>query len=193
MAFILGSSSFARQALLKGLGIDFKVCASCFDERSISEDLDPYSYSRLLALKKNEILQVQFPSDLILTLDTIVYFDQKIFNKPKDYADAFLMLKTLSDQTHQVITSCAVFKNNKLLIDSETTYVKFHPLSDEKIEFFLTDPHFIHRAGSYTVSGRGSLLVEHITGSYENIIGFPFNTVEKLFNQFGESLWSFPS
>jgi septum formation protein len=193
MALILGSSSFARQALLKGLGVDFKVCASSFDERSVSENQDPYTYSKILASKKNEILQPQFPQDVILTLDTIVYLEGKIFNKPKDFDDAFFMLKKLSGKSHQVITSCAVFKKNQLLVDSETTQVKFNELSDEMIEIFLSDPHFIHRAGSYTVTGRGALLVESMNGTYENVIGFPFNTVEKLLNQFGESLWRFPS
>jgi septum formation protein len=193
MGLILGSSSFARQSLLKGLGITFTTHASSFDERSIPESYEPITYSKILASKKNEVLQLLYPNDVILTLDTIVYFEGKIFNKPQDYQDAFTMLKKMSGKKHQVITACCVYSKGKALLDTETTEVKFNLLSDEMIEIFLTDPHFIHRAGAYTLQGRGALLVESIQGSYENVIGFPFNTVEKLLNQFGETLWSQPS
>jgi len=192
MVLILGSSSFARKSLLKGLGIDFLTQASSFDERSIPESYEPKTYSKILASKKNEVLQQIYPNDVILTLDTIVYFENQIFNKPIDYQDAFSMLKKMSGKKHQVITACCVYSGGKTLLDTESTEVTFNLLSDEMIEIFLTDPHFIHRAGSYTLQGRGALLVESIQGSYENVIGFPFNTVEKLLNQFGESLWSQP-
>ena len=188
MPLILGSTSSARVQLLKNLGLDFEIRAPSFDERTHPFSGNPHQYTEELSLKKNESILKKSPQELVVTCDTIVYCDKQVLNKPIDYQDAFSMLKLLSGKKHKVISGITLAKDNQILTGSETTDVEFHPLSDTQIEQFLKDPHFIHRSCSYTLSGLGALLIKSIEGSYENVIGIPFNTFETLLQKWNLSL-----
>jgi len=192
MALILGSTSSARAELLKKLGLDFKIIAPSFDERSIPLSDDPISYCRLLSLKKNESI-LKDPNDVVITCDTIVALGSLILNKPQDYHEAMNMIQMLSGKTHIVISALTLAHRNELIQNHEITEVTFHSLNTSQIETFLQDPHFIHRSGAYTLTGKGGLIVKSIQGSYENVIGLPFNTLENLLSKWDLSLWDLGS
>jgi septum formation protein len=189
MTLILGSTSRSRIELFKGLGLDFRTVNPNFDERSYAYLGDPIQYCSILSLKKNQAIPKTNPLDLVITCDTIVFFEGQILNKPLDYLDAKQMLQKLSGKKHQVLSGITISKDHEYLTSCEITDVTFHPLTVKQIELFLKDPHFIHRSGSYTLSGRGALLIKSLDGSYENVIGVPFNTLENLLNKWNLSLW----
>ena len=45
------------------------------------------------------------PNDILFTCYTIVWHNNKALGKPRDENDAFKILKSLSNETHEVITS----------------------------------------------------------------------------------------
>jgi septum formation protein len=189
MHLVLGSTSKARSYLLQELGVSFTVRSPSFDERLVPLNSDPVAYCQELALKKNISLASLNLQEVIITCDTIVYCGGKILNKPLDYKEAFKMLQFLSGKKHQVLSALCVGIGDDRKVNHEITEVEFNHLTDLQIEKFLLDPHYIHRSGSYTLSGKGSLLVKKIHGSYENVIGLPFNLLEKMLNHWGLSLW----
>lgn len=188
MQLILGSSSSARYFLLKQLGLDFDVQSPNFDERSLSYNGDPYLYVKDLAYLKNESIEKK-PNQIVITCDTVVFHNAEIFNKPCCYKEAFEMLKKLSDSTHEVITGMCCASSDQFFTSYASTKVTFHKLNDEQIEKFLEDPSYMSRAGAYTVTGKGALLIKSLDGSYENVIGLCFNTLSSLLNHWQISLW----
>src|SRR5690349_8240430 len=101
---ILASNSPRRAFLLKECGFQFTV-----QPTHASEDFDPEmvveEVPSFLAMKKAEAALKEIKSNqLILTADTVVIFEGEILNKPQTEVEAVTMLKTLSGNTHKVIT-----------------------------------------------------------------------------------------
>ena len=188
MKLILGSTSTARCQLLKSLGLEFEVQSPKFDERSFAYAGDPVLYAKDLAYLKNESID-KSDDHIVITCDTIVFHENEVFNKPQSYDEAFHMLKKLSGSTHQVISGMCCASKSKLFVAHDVTKVTFHRLSDEQIEKFLEDPAYLSRSGSYTLTGKGALLIKALEGSYENVIGLSFNTLSSLLNHWHISLW----
>jgi len=119
----------------------------------------------------------------ILAADTVVELNGKIFGKPKDMEEAFSFLKTLSGNTHKVITAY-VFKNiskNILIKEVVISEVKFLELDNEIINWYLGTAEPFDKAGAYGIQGYGRILVEKINGDYYSIMGFPIsNFLENL-------------
>lgn len=188
MKLILGSTSVARYKILKQLGLEFETQSPNFDERSLVYDGDPIVYAKNLAYLKNQSLSKNH-NELMITCDTIVFFENKVFNKPLSYEEAFSMLQSLSGQTHEVISGLCCASYDQVFTDHDVTKVTFHQLSDEHIELFLQDPAYLGRSGAYSLTNKGALLIKSIEGSYENVIGLPLNTLSSLLSNWHISLW----
>lgn len=191
MRLILGSQSPRRKEILDFFSHPFVQIASAFDEDQVTFQGDPSHYALELAQKKANELSHRFNGDVILTADTVVYFKEKIYNKPRDKAEAFAMLRTLSGNWHQVYTGVAVQKQNAIYTGFEMTKILFHPLSDEQIELYLNSCAFLDKAGSYAVQQAGSILVSKIEGCYYNVMGLPVNIVKDLLLKVGIDLWKY--
>lgn len=190
MSFILGSTSSARIKILTNLGVEFSIRSPLFDERSLPFLKDPVDYTSKLALFKNQSIE-KSPHEIVCTCDTIVYLKDRVLNKPTSYEEAFEMLECLSASEHQVITAISLAHKGEMISSCEINQVYFKKLSKDQIEKFLEDPLYLHRAGAYTVTGKGALLIDKINGSYESIVGLPLNTLESLLNSWDISLWDF--
>ena len=84
------------------------------------------------------------------------------------------MLRSLSEETHQVITSVCLTSTKKLEIFSEITEVKFSRLSEEMINYYIDNYSPFDKAGSYGIQEWiGLIAIEKINGSYTNVVGLP--------------------
>ena len=183
---ILGSSSPRRIELINKLGLNYKIIKPTFDERSIKNIKE--DYSSFLAFKKLESILINNSSDfdinndLVLCMDTSISKDNKIFNKPTSFNEAYSFLKEFSNSLHEVITGFAIYYKNKIIIDKDITYVYFNDLSDELIKDYINDKEInvYDKAGSYAIQFDYKYhLINKIKGSLDNVIGFPS---EKLIN-----------
>ena len=136
-----------------------------------------------IAEKKLEQIAKDNKNEFILAADTVVELNGKIFGKPKDMEEAFSFLKTLSGNTHKVITAY-VFKNiskNILIKEVVISEVKFLELDNEIINWYLGTAEPFDKAGAYGIQGYGRILVEKINGDFYSIMGFPIsNFLENL-------------
>src|SRR5690606_32931647 len=98
--------------------------------------------------------------------------------KPKNYDDAFLMLKQLSRAPHEVITAFALIgPNQQEIARSVSSTVEFRPLFDDEIKSYLKSEEWRDKAGGYGVQGLGAALIRRVIGSITNVIGLPIEEV----------------
>lgn len=189
MRLILGSQSPRRKEILNFFAIPFVQIPSSFNEESVVFQKDPILYANELSLKKAQALSRRFFDDVILTADTVVYFGEEIYNKPKDEHQAFEMLKMLSGKWHQVFTSVTIMKDKNVYTDVEGTKILFHSVSEEQIRLYLQSCHFLDKAGAYAIQNAGGILVSRIEGCYYNVMGLPINVTKELLLKAGIDLW----
>lgn len=114
----------------------------------------------------------------------------EILEKPRSEAAHVAMLKTLRDTgLHKVYTAVAVMTPLESARDPgyaletavEDTSVKFDAgLTDELILAYVRTREGADKAGGYGLQGMGSILVERIEGSADNVVGLPLRVVLKL-------------
>lgn len=175
---ILASGSPRRQQFLKDLNLDFEIRLKEVEE-IYPEELKAEQITNFLAeLKANVFEESLQPNDILITSDTIVWHNGKALGKPKDYDDAFDILKSLSGNTHEVITSVCFKLNKKTTTFHEVTKVTFKKLSDEEIDYYIKNYSPFDKAGSYGIQEWiGFIGVSKIEGSYANVMGLPVDQV----------------
>ena len=169
---ILASGSPRRAKILKELGVGFRVEKS--DAPEVSYPHDPERTVRENALAKGAVVfnpEARRDGDAagVLSADTIVWFNGKIYGKPKDLDEAKAYLRELSGNVHTVFTGVA-YNGAVKVVKSD---VKFRQLSEAMIDEYVARVKPTDRAGAYDIDESGDLIVESYTGSYENIMGLP--------------------
>jgi len=165
----LASGSPRRAKILREHDVDFVIAKS--DAPEVCYPDDPERTVRENALAKGAAVR----GTKVLSADTIVWFGNKVYGKPKDLDEAKEYLRELSGNVHTVFTGVA-YDGDVRVCRSD---VKFHVLSDEKIDEYVARVRPTDRAGAYDIDESGDLIVESWTGSYENIMGLPVESLRE--------------
>lgn len=189
MRIILGSQSPRRKEILNFFTLPFIQIPSAFDETQVPYNGDPALYCTELSQKKALELCGRFPEDIILTADTVVYFNGNIYNKPENKEEAIGMLNRFSGQRQSVFTAVTVANAGTLHSLYEETKILFQPLTEEQIELYCKSCSFLDKAGAYSIQHAGSMLISQIEGCYYNVLGLPIHSVKKLLQIAGIDLW----
>lgn len=179
---ILGSQSPRRKELLSGLEVDFLVCTLPDIDESYPEILKGGDIPLFISAQKAEAFRSMLQeSTLLITADTIVWLNNKVYGKPVDETDAISMLQDLSGHTHEVFTGVTLTTLHKQKSFFVRTEVTFASLSDEEIISYVSNYQPFDKAGSYGVQEWiGYIGVESISGSYFNVMGLP---VQRLYRE----------
>jgi septum formation protein len=182
MELILASNSPRRREILTENGYTFKVIPSSYEETE--RIIDPIELAKAYSFNKakdvfDKVLDKK--NSVVLGSDTVVVLDGKVLGKPKDEAEAFEMLKSLSNKTHQVISGYAILSQKFSLVDQDITEVTFNKLSDELINDYIKNKKPLDKAGAYGIQD-GYPLVKAYKGSYNNIVGLPIEKISKVLN-----------
>lgn len=187
LPLILASGSPRRREFLEQTGVPFVVRPAAIDETPRPDEA-PADYVRRLARTKATAV----PADgaVVLAADTVVACDGHLLGKPRDDADAADMLRQLADRDHTVLTGIAVHDPARAAVDDhvEQTRVRFSPLSDHDIAWYVAtgEPH--DKAGAYAIQGHAALFIESITGNYSNVVGLPLPATRRLLARAGVDL-----
>jgi nucleoside triphosphate pyrophosphatase len=174
---ILASRSPRRKVLLESLGVSFRVETLKIEE-TWPENLEPIKIVEYLAQKKAKVINIEFPGSLILSADTLIVLDNKVLGKPSDQYEAFQMLTDLSGRSHQVITGVCLMDQRKTQTLNDTTLVSFKLLASAEIEYYINNFSPFDKAGAYGIQEWiGMIGIEHIEGSYFNVMGLPVHKV----------------
>jgi len=181
MKLTLASGSPRRAKILKQHGVEFEIVKT--DAPEVSYPHDPERTVRENALAKgkaatSEVGRARTPAaplTHVLSADTIVWFDNRIYGKPRDLDEAKVFLRELSGQVHTVFTGVA-YDGEVRVVKSD---VKFRPLSEAAIDEYVARVRPTDRAGAYDIDACGDLVVKGWTGSYENIMGLPVEPLKE--------------
>ena len=179
MSIILASASPRRQELLKLITPDFKVIPADIDE-TVPENTPAEKTAEVLAVSKAKHIPAIYPNDTVIGSDTTGILGDEIMGKPRNEAECFKMLESLSGRTHKVITGVAVCRGGRTHSFSSVSEVKFYKLSEKEISGYIATGEPFDKAGGYGIQGYGSLLVEKINGDYFTIVGLPVAKLKRL-------------
>ena len=182
-SIILASGSPRRQQFFKELDIHVDIRLKPVKEE-YPQRLSHFEISDYLAQLKALPFQNELKdNDILITSDTIVWHNNKALGKPRDSAEAFQMIKSLSNATHEVITSvCFTSKTFQKTVNS-TTKVTFKAFTDDEINYYINTCKPFDKAGAYGIQEWiGQIGVTKIEGSYFNVMGLPTHLVYKTLN-----------
>ncbi|CAM2941357.1 Maf-like protein [Flavobacterium frigoris] len=175
---ILASGSPRRQQFFKDLELDFEIRLKEIEEIYPPELKREEITNYLAKLKASPFEGGLQENEILVTSDTIVWHNNKALGKPTDEQDAFEILKSLSNTTHEVITSVCFKTNSKTDLLHEITKVTFNALSDEAIYYYIDNYKPFDKAGAYGIQEWiGFIAVSKIEGSYANVMGMPVDKV----------------
>lgn len=185
---VLASGSPRRIEMMRAHGIEPLVMPADIEE-NIPKVHGMCETVMFLALKKAQDVAGSLSSladcteegSIIVAADTIVYKDGEIMGKPADRADAFRMLDKLRNDFHYVVTGVALLSYGRQLtrVFAEVTKVYFEDYQDSELEAYLDTDEAYDKAGAYAIQGYFAKHIDHIEGSYDNVIGFPWDRIEK--------------
>lgn len=189
---VLASQSPRRHSLLKKLNVGFDIVSPSFDEKL---DSDNYTDDAIKSLSLNKALSVLdnqdtgncvFKNTLVISADTVVVLNNKIYGKPKSEECAKKMLSELSGKRHFVATAVSVIDSDtrKSITEIAKTFVTFQDLSDELIDSYVTNKKPLDKAGAYGIQEMGTEFIKNVEGDLDNVIGLPTKTLKKILDDF---------
>lgn len=181
---ILASGSPRRQQFLKDLDLDFEIRLKDTEEVYPSH-LKAHEITDYLAVLKANAFENELPENgILITSDTIVWHKNQALGKPKNEEEAIAILQSLSNSSHEVITSVCFKSNEKTTVIHEYSKVTFHNLTEATIRYYVENYKPFDKAGSYGIQEWiGFIGVAKIEGSYTNIMGLPTDKVFDYLNQ----------
>lgn len=176
---LLASQSPRRRELLTGSGLPYVPapkypCDERYPAGLPAEEVPLY----LSRLKSDAYPEPLAPEDILLTADTVVVAGGQVLGKPRDAEDAARMLRTLSGRLHTVVTGVTLRDTGRTHTFGARSDVRFRPLTDEEIAYYVATYRPYDKAGSYGVQEWiGYVAIERIDGSFYNVMGLPIQKV----------------
>ncbi|MDE6522050.1 MAG: Maf family nucleotide pyrophosphatase [Muribaculaceae bacterium] len=178
---VLASKSPRRKELLGMLDIPFEIKVKEGIDESYPEDMTAIEVAEYLSRLKGKAYAADIKeNELVITADTIVILDEKIYGKPHSINDAIDMLMQLQGRTHTVASGVCVATKEKIVSFTTLTAVTFAPLSREEASWYVEKYRPLDKAGAYGIQEWiGCAAVATINGSFYNVMGLP---VHQLYN-----------
>lgn len=202
MKTILASASPRRRELLEQMGITFEVCpakgAEVITKTVPEEVVQELAYQKAYEVAQTILCEAGGKKEFgqepvrVIGADTIVVYQNTIFGKPVDQADASRMLQMLQGNTHQVYTGVCVIdlfaqddaeslskeaslnkEKMKIHVFAEKTDVMMYPVSDKEIQEYIETGECMDKAGAYAIQGISAKFIQKIRGDYYNVVGLP--------------------
>ncbi len=186
---ILATNSQARKKVFRIFGIKFTTAVSNIKERKVN-NLKRMGCEKIVignAKKKALSLKEKYKKGVIVSADTLIVQDNKVYGKPKDLFQARRMLEKLSSAAHFVYTGLCVFDidKGKCFTDFDKTKVIMEKLSCKDIDNYFRCINPLSKAGSFDVFSEGAWFVKRIEGCFYNVVGLPLNKLYRLLRKAG--------
>ncbi len=175
MKIILASTSPRRKELLEREGIDFMIDASSITEY-LDSSLNIEERLKKLAYDKGISIHEKYPEDIVISADTTIYHNDKIIGKAYSTDEARKILSSLSNDTHSVFTSVAIFYKDQICTFVDETKVTFKDIND-MIDDYLSIDEWKGKAGAYAIQGVAGKFIKEVHGDIDNVIGLPVKHV----------------
>lgn len=189
MRIILASASKQRQDIFNMIGLKYDVITSDVPEES--NQTEPDKYVEELSLNKAKSVKKQIKDKaIIISADTIIYSNNKIYEKPKSKEEAYSNLKELSNNkctAYTGITLIDLYKE-KVICSSSKVNVYFNEIKDEEAEWYVNNEEKIFKCCGFVPLGKAAVFINKIEGDYNTLLGISPSIV---YNKLKELEYSF--
>ncbi len=192
MKVILASSSKQRQDILKMIGLKYKIVTSDIEENS--KEVEPDKYVEELSFNKAISVSKQIKDKaIIIAADTIIYFNNKKYEKPKSKEGAYNNLKELSGNKNTAYTGITIIDlyKNKTITFSSKVNVYFKNILDEEIKWYVNNEKKIFKCCGYAPFGKASIFIDRIDGDYYTLLGISPSILFEKLKELGYSINDF--
>lgn len=172
MKLILASQSPRRHEIMAYMGLAYTT-EVCTEPERMPDGLSIPETVMHLARQKARFALRLHPDDCVIGADTVVDLDGEIIGKPHSPEDAVNTLRRMQGRSHTVYTGLAVLKNGYEDVRCVSTWVRFRPMTETEIRWYVSTGDPLDKAGSYGVQGIGCVFVESVEGNYFNVVGLP--------------------
>ncbi len=179
MELILASQSPRRHDIMRYMGLSFRS-EVCTEPERIPEGASVSETVMHLARQKASYALRLHPDACVIGADTVVELDGEVLGKPGSPEDAVHTLARLQGRQHVVYTGLAVLKAGYEDVRYVSTKVRFRPMSEKEIRWYVSTGEPLDKAGSYGVQGFGSVFVDSVEGNYFNVVGLPAPTLYEM-------------
>lgn len=188
MRIILASASKQRQDIFNMIGLKYDVITSDVPEES--NQTEPDKYVEELSLNKAKSVEKQIKDKaIIISADTIIYSNNKIYEKPKSKEEAYSNLKELSNNkctAYTGITLIDLYKE-KVICSSSKVNVYFNEIKDEEAEWYVNNEEKIFKCCGFVPLGKAALFINKIEGDYNTLLGISPSIVYNKLKELGYS------
>lgn len=188
MRIILASASKQRQDIFNMIGLKYDVITSDVPEES--NKIEPDKYVEELSLNKAKSVKKQIKDKaIIISADTIIYSNNKIYEKPKSKEEAYSNLKELSNNkctAYTGITLIDLYKE-KVICSSSKVNVYFNEIKDEEAEWYVNNEEKIFKCCGFVPLGKAALFINKIEGDYNTLLGISPSIVYNKLKELGYS------
>ncbi len=188
MRIILASASKQRQDIFNMIGLKYDVITSDVPEES--NQTEPDKYVEELSLNKAKSVKKQIKDKaIIISADTIIYSNNKIYEKPKSKEEAYSNLKELSNNkctAYTGITLMDLYKE-KVICSSSKVNVYFNEIKDEEAEWYVNNEEKIFKCCGFVPLGKAALFINKIEGDYNTLLGISPGIVYNKLKELGYS------
>lgn len=188
MRIILASASKQRQDIFNMIGLKYDVITSDVPEES--NQTEPDKYVEELSLNKAKSVEKQIKDKaIIISADTIIYSNNKIYEKPKSKEEAYSNLKELSNNkctAYTGITLIDLYKE-KVICSSSKVNVYFNEIKDEEAEWYVNNEEKIFKCCGFVPLGKAALFINRIEGDYNTLLGISPGIVYNKLKELGYS------
>lgn len=189
MKIILASASKQRQDIFKMIGLKYEVFTSNVDEDS--NEVEPDKYVEELSFNKAKSVSTQINDKaIIIAADTIIYFNNKKYEKPKSREEAYNNIKELSGNKNIAYTGITIidlYKNKTITFCSKVD-VYFKDILDEEIEWYVNNEEKIFKCCGYVPLGKASMFIDRIDGDYNTLLGISPSVIFEKLKELGYSI-----
>ncbi len=162
-------------------GVPFEVMVSEVEE-PVDGFENPRAFVQEVSYAKARAIASKISEGIVIAADTIGWMEGRPLLKPENRAHAFQMISKMQGQIHELWTGMVVWHrpNDHIIMVQEQSLVKMAPLREAEVENYLNTRIWQGCSGAYAVQRPKDPLLEVISGTVENVIGLPLQTLQSL-------------
>ena len=184
---ILASKSEVRKSILNKNNLNCTVEPSNVDEDIIKESLlkekaSPEIISKNLAELKANKISAKNPDNIVLGADSVIDLNGELISKPKNRAEALLILKKLNGKKHHLISSVCISKNGSMIWNyTDKAILEMKNFSEDELKDYLSkiSDKNLYAYNVYQIEGEGRKLFSKINGDEDTIMGLPVKKIKE--------------